>query len=1766
MEILARERLKAVTQNNSVGDISDGTAFLDVDGGRPTNDIPEVQKYTNNDGGFTEPEEQELLKNDLHVNVLLNQIQSKNKILAFDSLRPESNLRLNEKYNLTSIELRSGFSGIFSHLYTGSGMNLMVRLCYGAISADASLLPMIYVSPKASTPDQRAEVRDKKKKFKTWLNARSQAQKLHLATVVRKVNDASNPHFLVSIPVMTFTNSTTFRTCISYFTNNISGDNFDLLDNLDATRIFPAEHVLKNARLPGQINTQLSECLKSVTFQVSSKTDYVTGNRRIIASVQFMVNKVEAEYIASTDWLEIRPVDLYPVMSEWTRVNFQKRAYATRSRSVSSIASTLPPHISGDERIDSFGISIDANGAPMYLPKQLNNTGKYEELFTAAGSNQDGSFTLINLDTLDSDEKTNRLPVNQPILVDWVNFKFVYTNTNGDIEIIKLEHYRKCNASMALNLLPKFSFYYAMSLFVRLASVSGTSTKFSDWAKPDDFANLEYTTDVAILKTALRKESDLIEVVNMFQSDDGVGETTINSLQITSECEPQFRFALRFVKQLYKDVLQNMDSVNAKYSVKTITENFGLVALFANYGGDVSTTRVVADTLNSAAKNQNIDKKWLPPDCPLITKKFQDEDSGLLPHQYNVRNLLKDRPMLAALPIDAGGGKSMLGITDVLYEIKHGESAPYLIMCPSTLVANYVSELVTFTDGLVNVIPVTSYNINTSGIARYEDILKNAPINTILVVDYNVLKFRPEVTSYGTSPVMVFPVVEMLRKFKPGYVFMDESHKMKNAKSKTYKALMGLVADIPKKRIASGTMSPDSPSDLPGQIAFLDPTIFGTRDQYNEAFGAEFRGSRVTKWKAGAGGEAIAIIKRNIVWAPAKRREWACALPDRVDMVYSVDFSDEQLRVYNAIFDDKINSILSSAKNDKELSKLLKILDGRAKPSEDSDPENDFLDLESNTESPDENPLDSDASDEILSVALQRALPDIEQFVTDPSYHLYSREGYIDKQGNRHPGLTGRDLISPKMNKLAEVISDWLKEKKSKVIVFCNYDNSAEKIFASMPPELQRIGLHYTADEKVAKLAQFKNNKNIRWMVGIRQSLETGLNLQEAGCLIRMEGVWTDGDREQGDSRIERPKFSEGGDSRMSDGIKIATIMVDKTIDVTKAARLYAKMIAIAKFFNPNDPRYQDIEEMEVFPMTLQNIRSKNDFSTNLEPYANSIRDLNAAKISEYREYKEKLIAEGGFKMTQIGRTKHPADAKILSRVPYAQGTELYKAADLGLVRLDNFLGTDMPDDEDDENEADSSDVDSFDTGDDAAVEFVKAQKEKIYGLRCHTEYGDGKIHRGAAGRSKYISKVSIIFEDGTRVNNLRSTNVFVVTRTDTNSIDMRTALAKAAGLPVTEEITVPGNNLVLKVTQKFLKQREEEVLEKRRKRLDETTKKVSINLTLNIINGYMRLAYSDDDSTAQKVLQTNGFRTDNPYVYTKIVNAGHLLRQAKLWAKEGFQTTKETDNHTLALLYQEVDNGVKTHKHYTRMVNSGFDNYLRKTFKPNPDKDMISPFAIVRDGGDYDARSNSYALAYLCLPWGGAYAGTKEAIKPKFSSTPYTKWKIAKPSMSVFVKDLDAVKSVMNNLVASGVQIINIDEMNTYAKSVKKISPKVDNLDFDPEGTSGEGDPFNTSEITRREKPPKTKIMKKEKPTKVLKNRGRPPKEEPPRRGRPPKEEPPRRGRPPKEEPPRRGRPPKEEPPRRGRPPSGKPNKNEEKIRKLKEQLKKLKLLMKGK
>ena len=1503
---------------------------------------------------------------------------------AFTQNRPETNLA-DSRFPSSREDLRTGFLGIFHKNYQGDARKTLLRIALGNILPVKSL--SLSRSARSLIKEERNSERLQKSSLKSWEARRAEAD-LGSFLRLKKINSGS-PHFEVSIPLLSANTPMTLAHAWGHFSQTGVDDEEDraIRALFQSPVLWSGASCIERAHLSSATGALFNACLDSVTTDVHAQG--------LVVYLNFRVDSETCERLCGVEWMEIRPIDLYPLFHSWISAEYRPGDHGKTAFSLSRIAASLPPHLPEDVRIDQYGVGIGSSGDPIWIPRTCDNTERYESILGEAGARDDA----FQIRKIGSPEPV--LPPSMPVLVDWVNQKFVYSSTMGKPVLLGLEHVRRCTPSMALNLLGREVAPDYMKTLTGLAAQSGTDTLLRAYGEDQ---NIEVDKYLKIQTAAIAKE------VPSFQ---------LRYLDLTLDSDwPQLLPVARFIIALADKILENLPVMYERFAVSTVMNHLGMLSVIARYGATLGATRDQARTDNRSALDQGIDKDWVPPPIPLITSRFQSENGGFLPHQLKCRNLLRDRPNNAVLSVRAGGGKSMLAITDILYEIDSGAKGPFLIMCPSHLVANYVSEIVEFTDGQLNVIPVTSYNIRNTGYRRYNDILRDAPVNTIIVVDYDVLKFRARSVVYGNSAVDVYPVIEMLRRYTPEYVFLDESHVLRNSLSARARSVMSLIADIKKKRIASGTLNPDSPSDLPGQIAILDPTVFGSRTRFNERYGAELSGERVLRWRTEGVNSIHDIqpqLKNSIVYVAAERREWACAMPPREDRVVSVGLTPNQRIVYDALFNDMIQQIRADAEKSAAARRLLASLDG---------------------ESVDEDEADEDD----VGAGLQPYLADIERFITNPTGHPYSQNGIVLEDGTRIPALSGDDLVSGKARVLREELTKYLGENDGKAIVFVNYSASAEYLYEAMGPELQAMGLLYRASEKTETINRFRTQASVRWMIGIRKSMEIGLNLQAASFLARVESCWTPGEQEQGDSRISRPFFGAAGDQRTR--LQFVSIVADKTMDITKVARLRAKILAVAKFENAGSPRYDEIPNIPVLKMSLDSIQNNNDFNTNLAQYQHSIAALNTAIADENEEYRQKTIDEGGFHWTPVARGKDPEGAAILARVPYAQGTELYRAADLGLVRVDNWLNV--------EQSAESESENGTETEVDTDV--TREQRARLMGTLCHSEFGDGIVVKcSAAGGSSSINRITLQMEDGTKIPGLRTTNVFRVTRTETNSLDMRSILAEQTGLPRTEDSVSPGSN------ERSPAPAIEQVIEL--PNAPDLHTAISVSLKLSIVNGYMRLAYSGTDRRAMNALASHGFKVESPYVMTRIRNARHLLAQANRWAEEGFNIHAETNNEAFVVLNRELaSNGLQSHRHYVRTVGGAqFPNYMRKIWRPVADKQLLQIFSLVTDGGAQDpiairqaAKNGSnpaYGIAFLCLPWGSGHPASRLAVNSKYRVAG-TRWTVSDRTSSVFVGSLAGIHVVLGRLKEAGIRVDNIPELNRDARSVRKIVPKTDTID----------------------------------------------------------------------------------------------------------------------
>lgn len=1520
------------------------------------------------------------------------------------ALRSTTNLVVDQHLQLDPPQMKQGFMYVYRGLYPGPEPVFMQKLWL------SHFFPDIVQDPSFG------------KDRKALRNYTQFAEKYQQAGLlkIKKVNDPKDPHFVVAVPVFEapihslqdrmysmrkwFTNVKTEHdlTPAEILQNELKNEaeSGDLVQKqVMAAEIIPKMGLDSNGTLA------LRECFFGVRVQ------YYGGLAVVFAD--FKIKKEEAQQLTSTEWLMIRNMDIYPLLLHWQVSLWGYKGTApTSSFPVSKIAKTLPPVHESQARVSEFGLSISPDGAPLWLPEKLDNTQRYEDLYAQVGDKGDDTFGILELKSASTALSTGKelkvnLPENIPVLIDWVNNRFAYTQSNGVLKVQDLSRFKAADHAHAKNLLTnwKMSDDQAMAILHMAETAGVKDALFFTEEEADAIAD----EDPVVASKLVREGGITVEeywpIATAFHKR-FVDEKRFVLADLSIEGPPIWRPFARFVDQAQAAVLNNLDAVNTKYSVSGTINRLGIMTLIAKYGNDLTRTYAKANAIMAAAQNQGVDPKWSPPSVPLIMDN-PERPFSLLPHQAKVRNIMKDDPDFAILPVQAGGGKTPLTIIDVLMQIKKNTNAPYLIMCPSALVPQYVKEVTHFTSGKVNVIPIVSDVLFRNGPERLTKMIETAPRNTLVVVNYDVLRNGAYDVCYGTTNVKVYPVIEFLRQFNFGYVMCDEAHFLKNDSQRT-RAAQILIADIPKKRLASGTMAHDSPSDLAMQIAMLDPTVFGNREAFNKRFGANVKGDRVIEWHPGAQQDIMHMIKSRIVVAKAMRKEWAALLPTAIDLIHRCEMTDAQRTVYQTILEEAFDKMEEDAKSNPALKKFLENRNGAKPAATPQKPGGDEgLDEEADEEAEDD--ADEEAGEATANL-LKFYLARVEQFLTAPGK---------DELGARV--LKGKDLRSAKVNKILEIIKDHItRNLPGKCLVFTNFVESAEEIYeaASEDPILKASGILYTAANKVEDGAAFETSAKVKWMVGVETSMNTGLNFQFVSRLIRVETVWNPGTLEQGNSRINRPEMKKA-DERPS--IYYDTIVTNHSIDITKAARLISKIIAVSKFENTDNPAYETIPDVDIIPMSAEAIMSLNDWDSNLVDYMKAYKKHNTVRHDDYEAYKKKV---GGLTLTPLKEAPMPKDAALMAEVPYVPGLEVFRGSERGLIRVDEYLRQSASDDVEGKEEKDAEDAKS------------EAQRKRLElamslkGQPVHTEFGDGIIKSVAFG-SKLLN---VLYPTGYMMR-IRFSAAFVITKKASRKKMMREQILKGISdkMPIAAPTGILGPRFRVdnRAAQKQLEQEQEvqkQAVKKQKQR--ESEAQMIVELHLNVSNGFLGVTYyPEEGAAATAALQALGFRPVEPYVFAEMPTHQHVLKLFDKWSAAGFQMDKKfAQTNAVAAITDlarvlkngAVRNGALSYRFANR---NQLQNFMRMEVKPSTSTTAIKPFPMIEEGA-----------AYIVMHTRGQPA-TKAAMRVK---VPGVVWQEAADSFVYFGLDPNHIARKLKEVQAAGIQISNIEELRTQFAKLK--------------------------------------------------------------------------------------------------------------------------------
>lgn len=268
------------------------------------------------------------------------------------------------------------------------------------------------------------------------------------------------------------------------------------------------------------------------------------------------------------------------------------------------------------------------------------------------------------------------------------------------------------------------------------------------------------------------------------------------------------------------------------------------------FSEEMNRTRDFFKGINNI-KNYDIE----PPRVKAQLREYQE-------YGYKWLSYLMDNNLGGCLADDMGLGKTLQAIS-VLTRLHQVKGRKSLVVMPKSLIYNWDGEIKRFSPKL----KVGIYYGNF----RNRDIIKK---NSIIL------------TTYGT----IRNDIEIIRDYDFDAVILDESQNIKNVNAQTTKAIMLLNA---KHRIAlSGTPIENNLSELYSLFRFLNPSMFGTMEEFNNYYAIPIQRENDQ--------EAIEELKKKVYPFILRRikKEVLKDLPDKIEKTMYIEMNPEQKKLY----------------------------------------------------------------------------------------------------------------------------------------------------------------------------------------------------------------------------------------------------------------------------------------------------------------------------------------------------------------------------------------------------------------------------------------------------------------------------------------------------------------------------------------------------------------------------------------------------------------------------------------------------------------------------------------------------------------------------------------------------------------------------------------------------------------------------------------------------------------------------------------------------
>ena len=859
---------------------------------------------------------------------------------------------------------------------------------------------------------------------------------------------------------------------------------------------------------------------------------------------------------------------------------------SNRIKSFSSIVKDNDAKIkSGDRtvkpRSNEDGFIMLRSGHIVWIPEE-NNVSSYDAIIRKSFDSKTGFA-----------KPPQELGVtNKALYTDWINNIFTYVNSSGNIEYQSLIGGIPLSSQTIARILSSEVSYLGKDFFSALGSWYKEPIHFKyrdrDWKysliECYDFLEMEKVT-----WGQLGTKQNLLALPSPSSDSKQLDNFNLPKMEEDEVEEANERIAdlVNALQPIFSKAMAEFGSIGCSLQTKMRVLRLGLV-LVTKYAPmkkqflESFRTNKRLNSFKSIGVPEKIDTFNLP------------GLSSFMPSQAKALSDLNTSGDCGLVDISAGGGKSLVSIASLMQRLKKGTTKRALVIMPDSLIKNYIDEVNNFSKGHINTFPFKTSVTDRLASMGYDakkivSMVKSMPLNTIFIAGYNFIKSKrgmdgisKEDLLYGTYKIPVYPNAEILIECEFDTVILDESHKVRNLDSNLTVATSMVVAQAKTKLLMSGTLITNTTSDYVGQMSMIDPTVFGSKDNFKEEYlesagRGEVESVSTMTSIVNRVQQAILPYAKKITF---KRREWAPFLPKIIEYTNMVRMSDVQ----QSFYEDLMNKALEEIRGNPKYAKLFRT----------SRPED----------------------EEKIEAALKRYLAGVEIFINAPESNFAF--------ATQHSGSPD-ELVSPKVHKINEILDAHfnggrvdghdIKKSDGKVLIFSYNKAVSPHIFKYLKYRNKAIHIR-TGDEDA--LVKFKEDPNIMIAVADEDGLKEGVSLTACTSLIRVQTLWNPGDQEQALSRILRP---DPTDKYGRTEVRFFWVATEKSIEIAKMARMFSKVITKARNDEYGQPGWSDIDkQLEELPLIKMNLDfiQQFKFDSDLDEYWNAYATFRSWEFGQF--------------------------------------------------------------------------------------------------------------------------------------------------------------------------------------------------------------------------------------------------------------------------------------------------------------------------------------------------------------------------------------------------------------------------------------------------------------------------------------------------------------------------------------------------------------------